>query len=263
MEEYDIDESELEFSYSEKGIIQCNGMIVEGLKEGTSKLYVLRKGEYEPSAIIEFKVIKRNRIEELVLEERNITIGEKDVHHLKLTYLPEDADNVDAIEWKSDNSSVATVDNKGNVRGVIEGECMIWCLAENISTKCRCSVLPYLKSLEVDIEKNEMDIDEKELYMIYGQERRIRVYPHPEVCMDARFVISSTDMQVVNVVGDAVKACGLGYAKVVIQNARETVREDIQIHVVSERDYKKLLNNRNKNKKKEIKKKGLFSWLFK
>lgn len=252
MEGYEVRNTELHFSYSEKGIIRCNGLLVEGLKPGKATLYIYREGEQSPCASVAYCVILRNRIEELKLEEDFLVIGEGDFARLNVSYLPVDADNVDSIEWKSDKETIAKVDSSGGVWGIARGSCTIRCFAGQVSARCHCTVKPHLQSISVE---------EEELEMIYGQEKEIKINLKPESCIDDDIVISSMDMRTVNVVGRTLKAIGAGQTRVVIQNSQETVRKEITVIVLTEREYQNRQKERDAGSQKG-KKKGLLSRLF-
>lgn len=241
MKGYEVKESQLYYSYSEKGIIQCNGFFVEGIRAGKATLYIYKEGEHIPCADVVYTVIKRNRITELMLEDEVIQIGEGDHIRLNYTFLPKDADNADLIEWSSDNNTVATVDSYGNLRAVGKGTCMIRCYAEQVSASCRCTVKPHLKSIIPE---------STEIVMVYGQEQIIKIKLVPENSIDNIIVLASMNMQIVNIVGRTVKAIGTGSTRIIIQNKEETVRTDIMIHVITE-------------EKKDTKKEKKKSWLSK
>lgn len=250
---YEINLSQLRFSYKKNGLIRCNGFFVEGLQEGSSTLYVYKEGENDPCASVDFKVIVRNRIQKLQLEESRIYIGEGDQARLNYTYLPVNADNASLIEWHSDNADVATIDSYGNLHGIKRGSCTIRCIAEQVSASCNCIVKPHLKHITVDA---------TELEMIYGEEKSIQVKLSPEDCIDDEIVISSMDMRTVNVVGQTIKAVGLGVTRVVVQNKQETVRAEIRVSVMTEKEFRQRQRQRDKQDGGKKEKKSWFSRLF-
>ena len=238
MPDYRINVSQLNFVYSEKDVIKCNGLVIEGLREGTSSMYIYRQGENDPFSGLEFRVIKRNRITDLFLEHSDIVIGEGDKFRLGLKYEPLDADNIDKITWQSDSPEIVKIDLHGNVQGIKRGTCVIRCFAEQVSSSCRCVVKPHLKK----IVPSESEID-----IIRGNSEAIYIRLSPENCIDDEIVFSSMDMRVANVIGRRVQAVDFGTTKIVIQNRNETVRADVIVNVVSEREYRK----RQKRKLKE------------
>ena len=64
-----------------------------------------------------------------------------------LTIGPEDAQNKDDIEWSSDNTAVATVDENGVVTGVAKGTANITVTVGNVSKTVPVTVAVPLKSL--------------------------------------------------------------------------------------------------------------------
>ncbi len=242
MDGYSANKEKLNFEYSNKGILLCNGMRVEGLREGECTLYVYREGEPRPCASVNYKVIKRNRITQLQLEENFVRIGVGDRQKLEYTFLPQDADNTDKINWETENAQVAMVDKSGNLTGVAVGVCSIWCTAEQISARCKVEVLPHLKRITADVD---------EIEMVYGESKELSYRIEPLECIDGSVIISSIDMRIVNVTGKILNAIGVGDTKIILQNRQETVRKEIVVHV------------RDKGKKiGKTKKKGFFSRLF-
>lgn len=254
IEGYSLKSTDLHFSYSEKGIIRCNGVLVEGLKQGKSTLNIFKVGELVPCASCDFTVIKRNRIKELKFDDNDLTLGEGDHAKINLVYLPENADNADRIEWQSDNPQIATVDAFGNVCGRSSGKCTIRCYAEQVSTSCRCVVKRHLK---------EIRVESKDLDLLYGSETEIKIVLSPENCIDDQITISSLNMRIVNVVGRKLIGIGIGNTKVIIQNKEETVRTDINVRVMNEKEFKKAQKQRERmNSSNQQEKKGWLSKFF-
>lgn len=230
MDGHSVQQEKLCFEYSNKGIITCNGLRVEGLREGECVLYIYREGEQTPCANVHYTVIKRNRITEIHLEDTFLELGVGDKYKLEYSYLPDKADNVDSIIWESDDSTIAKVDKYGNVTGISVGQCSIRCMAEQVCTRCKVIVKPHLQKIVIDTE---------EINMIYGQSMDIHYSTIPEDCIDDTILISSMDMQKVNVIGRTLKAIGVGDTTVVLQNKQNTVRVSLQVHIVSEVEEKK------------------------
>ncbi|MBR1433104.1 hypothetical protein [Ruminococcus sp.] len=245
IEGYDVSVSELSFSYSDKGIIRCNGLRVEGLKPGKATLNVFRRGELSPCATVDYSVVKRNRINEIYIEDSVIVIGIGDKFKINYSYMPVDADNVNKIEWKAEDPSVVKVDNAGNIMGIKRGSSIIRCFAEQVSAKCSCTVKPYLKAITPEF---------SEINMLYGEEKELKIDLFPIDCIDEAISVSSIDMQVANVYGRTIQAIGIGSTTIVIQNISNSVRAEVKVNVLSGNEKK---NNSSRKKITE----SLFSFL--
>lgn len=241
MEGYSLDKENFVFKYSQTGIIRCNGMLVEGLREGKCTLYVYRKGEQLPCTQVDYNVIRRNRITQIQLETRFVEIGVGEKYKLEYTYLPNNADNVKTVVFESDDLSVAIADRYGNLRGIATGTCTVRCIAEQVCDSCKVVVKPHLKKIIANTEK---------LIMKYGESVEISYRTEPENCIDDSIFISSMNMQIVNVINKTVKAVGEGETKIILQNRENTVRLDIPVQVLYPQ------------KREQEKKKGLFKRLF-
>lgn len=233
---YSVDVNKLHFDYSVPGVISCNGFQVDGLKEGRATLLIFRDGENNPCASEEFNVIVRNRITNIYLDDDAIVLGEGDTWQMEYTYYPGDADNVNTIEWESDGSEVAVVSGDGRVTAVKAGECTLYCIAERVSARCRCTVKPYMTGIEAET---------KEICMMYGTSAEILYRIEPVDCIDSEVEISSRDMRIVNVVGNTLRGAGVGETTVVLENHRKTIREEIRVTVLDERSWNKKEKKKN------------------
>ncbi len=242
IEGYVFQKKDFIFDYQPKGIIRCNGMRVEGLKEGNATLIVYREGENKPCAQLQYVVIKRNRITELRLMENEIYVGEGDRYKFEFTFFPADADNADLITWQTEDESIVSIDNRGKLRAVKVGECIVRVLADNICDSCTVIVLPHLKDIIVD---------ENDIVLMPGDTVQIKATPSPKVCIDDHLKYACMDVRIANVVGTELKAIACGETELVIQNAERTVTKKIRVIV---------RGNEGKKPKKE--KKGIFSKLF-
>lgn len=227
--QYPISVNELSYTYNREGIIRCNGLLVEGLREGSCTMYVQRKGEGLPCAEISFKVIGRNRIQKIVFEERTLVVAEDSECVVRFSVQPTDADNLSQITWSTSDSDIAYVSG-GLLIAKKQGICDIRCIAENVSAKFRCVVRPVLISIILEEESLKIPCGEK-------QTLKIRIFP--ENAIDGKLLISSMDMRVANVVGREIHGVGKGNTRIIIENESHTVRKEIPIKVFKENFFTK------------------------
>lgn len=227
---YSIDTRKLRYEYSTPGIISCNGVQVSGLKEGKTTMWIYRKGENNPCASLECQVIRRNRISQLDLEEDEIVLGEGDSYQTVLSYYPPDADNVSSIKWRSDDSQVAQVNDRGVVTGREAGKCTISCIAERVRISCPCVVKPYLKQIHVET---------REICLPYGASVPFSYSLEPDFCIDPEITVFSQNVRIANAVGGIIRGTGVGETKILLQNSSKTVQEEIRVTVLDEKGWKK------------------------
>lgn len=244
---YKIDTRDLEFGYSEKGIIRCSGIRVEGLKAGKSTLYVYQKGEKDPCTSIDFQVIQRNRVTQLTIEDQNVILGEGDRQSLAWGFNPPDADNLSKIQWSSDDPSVLTVDQTGNIKAGKTGNTYIRLMCENVSTKTLIHVLPYMQDIQVECDT---------LTLCPSMAVEVPVHTVPEVTIEGGFTMGILDARIANAVNGKVTGFAVGSTTLVVQDKTGRLRKEIPVHVVSEKAYRKM------NKNSGEKKRGLLASLF-
>ena len=179
------------------------------------------------------------------MSDDTLLMGVSDTENLILDYYPVDADNVDAILWKSTDEKVLRVDNKGNVEAVGPGSCRIICTAENVSAQCICTVKHHLQDLEFGA-----PVDENGNIKIEAlQEVELTYQCVPDDCMDGDITIRSNNSDIVNVVKNVLYAKKCGETTIVITNSTNRISRVFNV-VVSKAKRKK-----NKN--------GFFNKLFK
>lgn len=242
---YAVQNKDLDFSYSEKGIISTNGMRVVGLRAGNSILYVYQKGEKDPCASVQFDVIERNRVVSLEIEEQSLMLGEGDRISLTWKYNPPDADNLSKIQWSSDDQSVIKVDDRGGIHAVGAGTAFIRLTCERVSSKTVVHVLPHIRDIH---------LEQEEIVMFPGQSLEIKARSVPEITIEGGLKMAVLDSSIANAVSGKIDAFAIGDTVLVIQDKKNRLRKDIPIHVVSEKNFYK--------HRTQPEKKGLLSRIF-
>lgn len=114
--------------------------------------------------------VRPNAIQEvtsLTLDSISLSLKEKETAQLNVTVDPIDATNKD-VTWYSTNTAVATVDNKGEVTAVSEGDAVIYAEASNgVRASCNVKVVkPGVPSITLnDYTKT---INKNETYQLVG-----------------------------------------------------------------------------------------------
>lgn len=203
------------FRVLDERIARTDNLCVFGLKPGRTLLEAYYYGTQKPFQICELNVIKRNRIKKIILNEDELVLGTGDRKILHCDYSPVNADNIDKIEWKSSDETIASVNSHGTVICKSCGTCKIWCIAENVSTVCTCEVRPYLESLDVDLSDNSTD---GQLYLEPMQEYELKINVYPSNSIDRNYTITSSNYNIANVIGKKILAKNTGTATIEIEN---------------------------------------------
>ena len=142
---------ELIFTSQIPGIVECTQTRVFGKKEGRTKVCVSRKGSSGTLGELDFTVIRRNRIADLMLSEDSVVMGEGEIFRINVDWTPEDADNIDSIRWNAWPEGTVKVE-EGLITALKQGEGRIVCSAETISSQCCVLVLPWLNKMSLSEE---------------------------------------------------------------------------------------------------------------
>ncbi len=206
--------------YTKNGIVQCSGIQVAGLKEGSTKMMLFREGEVYPFYTVQFAVVQRNRIQEIKLEDSSVTLGVGDSYKMSCSYLPLNADNKDKIKWVCNRPDVATVNGNGLVKALVPGDCTIYCTAEKVSAQCAVRIKPYMK---------EILVEQEEVTLKVGENCQLQVSYKPENCVDSTIMLESSNMQIVNVLGKKLTAVGEGTAEIKIFNESKRISRVVKV----------------------------------
>ena len=101
--------------------------IVTGIKRGETKLTATAMDGSKVRADVELRVVQP--AEEITLNKTELTVDAGKAAVLKATVLPKNADNKNVV-WSSSDTSVATVNAEGRVKGIALGECQIICASK-------------------------------------------------------------------------------------------------------------------------------------
>ena len=247
--------NDLVFSYNKPDIIHCNGMIIEGLHIGEVSMYIRRRDELDPFAKLKLTVIKTNKITSLSFRDDEIIVGEGDTYPVGINFYPKDADNQDKIIFKSDNTSIAQIDQDGQLHANSIGSCTILCIAEQISSRCLCIVKPYLQKIEPEFTEIDL-VHNKDPFIL-------KAYTFPEDCIDDYLIFSSLDVRIVNTIRNKIIPREIGTTKVIIQNQGKNIRAEVIVNVMNEKEYIKKQKKLQKKLKNPSEKKGGFNSFFK
>ena len=140
----------IKYSVADENIatVDENGLIT-GISEGKTKI-ILKKADNEIEIEIEvnvIKIIKEIKVTDIKIDKNNITLEVGMTSVATATVLPENATNK-GIKWESSNNSIATVSNKGVIKGIGKGNATI--TATTVDGN-------YKKSINVNITKKSSE----------------------------------------------------------------------------------------------------------
>lgn len=225
------------FRVLDESIATSDGLAVFGRKVGRTTLEAYYVGESTPFETVPIEVYKRNRITELILSDRSVSVGIGSRRRVGLEYVPEDADNASSIRWASTNPAVATVSSDGGIVAKSKGVCDIIVSAEGVTAKCRCAAMPYLQELTVTMPL--VTDDDGSYLMCPMQEVILEIFKVPSESIDGKLDIKSSAYDVVNVVGTKAIAKNQGDATLYISNATGSRKVTLRIRVNKQKQQEK------------------------
>lgn len=239
--------------FEREGIVEYRNNRFHGIKKGKTVARFYIRGDLKPAAVLNINAIERNRIKDLLLSETEIVLPENSNYVLNCSYVPDDADNADTVKFNSDNESVAIISNDGKLRTKQAGVCRIYCTAELVSASCIVTVKPLLRRLVFN-----GTLEQKDIYLIVGERLPISYSIEPQDCYDPIVAFRSSDYTVLNVKSNEMKAIAPGLAVLSVRNSKKELLCSWNIHILTEKEYK----NMNDNKVRSTSKKVFFKRLF-
>lgn len=149
-------------------------------------------------------IIELNPVESVTLNEHSITLNKTEQFNLSVSILPEDADDK-TINWTSEDTSVATVDENGVVTAIKEGQTEIVVTSTATGLQDRCTVL---------VRKNVTNIalDESQItFSNIGEFKQLSVIITPEDATEQGVTWKSSNEAICTVTNQGlVTATGIG-----------------------------------------------------
>lgn len=119
---------------SDKKVAAVQKGTVRGVSDGTAEITVSYKDEAGVIVKASCKVRVYIPISNLTVKDKTVTLAVGGSFTPKMTISPKNASNK-ALLWKSSNEKIATVSERGQVRGVNSGECTITATSQDGSNK--------------------------------------------------------------------------------------------------------------------------------
>ncbi|MCC8130393.1 MAG: Ig-like domain-containing protein [Ruminococcus sp.] len=184
-----------------------------------------------PVATEQVNVRKRRLITDITLFPSMLYMSVGDESNLKVTIIPEDAENLSEIRWKSDDHSVATV---GFDTGVVSardcGHCTITAYTEEASKSVSLEVQPEIEDIVCPCSFLELGEGEQ-------REWKFRVIPDNAYGIDF-LRISTTDRNIAEYRGGYIIARSTGECKIYVRNQSGTISRELRVSVRKSRRFR-------------------------
>lgn len=143
---------------SNKNITVNQNGKVTAKKLGTSKIKVTAKDGSKKSATV--LVVVGEKVKKITLNKTSVTLNNNRTYKLKKSISNKNA-VYKAVQWKSTNTKIATVNSNGVVKGLKRGSCYVVATTmdgSKKSVKCKVRVIKLVKKITFD-KKNKYNVD--------------------------------------------------------------------------------------------------------
>lgn len=196
----------LRIDSSNTGVVQVEGLVIKAIAPGQAFIDIYKADELIPFTRKQIITTQDNFVKKikLGLTEKRMGIGRK--QQVNIALIPEDADDIDKIEWSSNCEDIISVDEKGNVTAHKAGKSIIKASTERTEESIEIEVLPNLESISL----STTNVD---LYV--GQTENMVVTVSPNNAFDSTYEwqTSNKSVAIVDKLDDGsqvVRATGIG-----------------------------------------------------
>lgn len=174
----------VEWMTSDETIAAVSNGTVRGVREGTATITVKAKGTNDGTEITDTctVIVRAIPVSNVTIDKSSASIQKGKTQQLQATITPSNATNKN-LTWTSSNTSVATVDQNGLVRGVGVGTATITVTTEDGRKRATCNMevtSPTLERIVVDDSRIKKQYNEGDLLDLSGLQVKAFYSDHTE-----------------------------------------------------------------------------------
>ena len=187
---YDLDNSSLSYSSEDEKIAKVdNKGNVTGINEGSTKITVTA-GDVSDTCTVTVTGMSY-AVTGIKLNKDKIVLPKGESETLVATISPLNATNKN-VSWKSDDNSIASVDENGKVTANASGETVISATSEDGDKVATCKVI-------VDVKVEGLTLDKKELILELKEKSKLNATITPDDATNQKVKFRSSDKNIVTV----------------------------------------------------------------
>lgn len=209
---------------SNKNITVNQNGKVTAKKLGTSKIKVTAKDGSKKSATV--LVVVGEKVKKITLNKTSVTLNNNRTYKLKKSISNKNA-VYKAVQWKSTNTKIATVNSNGVVKGLKRGSCYVVATAKDgskKSAKCKVIVRQLVTKLSYNKKTQKTSVD-------VGKTIKFNVVVSPSNANNKGLVFSTSNKKVATVNSKGIIK-GLNSGKVVITaKAKDGSKKVVKVNI--------------------------------
>lgn len=211
---------------SEPQIISVSGMALRGEQVGSSVISVYQNNSVTPLTRFTVRVVRRNRVQEIVTHPNLFLLRPGMEQRFQVIALPEDADDLQALQAESSDDSVAFLRDPRTLVGSGIGKCMLRIHAERAWTEVPVTVAPGMTGYQVS---------EEAVSLLEGESMVLEICPLPRGAYPSALSYEMDDPMIASYDPYSRRLLALNEGTTIlhIRNADTPARKDIPVCVQS------------------------------
>ena len=183
--------------------VQDNKLIAVG--PGKANIDIYKAEELIPFDSKSVSVVQDNFVKQIKLFASD-RMGIDKTQQIKIELVPNDADDVNSVEWSIDNNNLALINNEGLISAKQVGSIVVTAKTKRAEASININILPCINNINVSAKKTKLYV---------GETVPIQMTISPLECYDSRCVWNTSDPRVAVIeqtqTGEIViKATGIG-----------------------------------------------------
>lgn len=156
-------------------IIEVNGIDLKAKAAGETYLYFYKDNEALPFEKKKITVFKDTTVKQIILDRPDAKMGIGKTQQIKITVLPNDADDTEYVIWTVDKPEIATVSDNGTVFAKRSGRVTVTASTSKVKESVIIDILPNITKMTSSVSN---------IKILKGENFPVDVYYEPINCFN-------------------------------------------------------------------------------
>lgn len=189
-----------------QNVLSVDGTNLVGVGPGIADIEIYKENEILPFTKKRVRVLKNYFVQQISLEAKNCKMATGSKQQIKISVVPEDAEDAQKINWEISDPSIAEIDSSGNITSLAAGSIVVTASTCKTKSSITLEVLP-------DVSQIQLSMTDAKLYV--GQVQPISISVFPKNCFDCscRWLSSDSSVAIIDRLDDGseiIRATGIG-----------------------------------------------------
>ncbi len=174
----------LRIEVDDNSVAVADGLIITALSPGETEICIFRADEAIPFAKKQITVFRQNRVQKIVLDRPEPTMGIGKTQKIDIKVFPADADDSKYVVWSVNNPNIATVNEFGEVTAIASGRVVVTASTMNQKESVIIDVMPNI---------SKITFSDTNIQLLKGESYSVGVVCEPAKCFNNEYTCKSSN----------------------------------------------------------------------